>query len=151
MVRPCDEDERGAPSENNVRRGKRKKKKEARPTVERCLLERHDTWGDESGQHSKQGIIEEENKQTYNNNNFIYRRPQMTGQVRDERGRRASSAFVAIRLFPCSIAKTNTVIQYCYHRIIMCKQLNIQILAQILDLNIFPCCTYSLELIRLKA
>ena len=42
MVRPCDENERGAHSEKNARCGhtKEKKKRAAKPKTERCMLKR---------------------------------------------------------------------------------------------------------------
>ena len=36
-----------------------KKKRTAKPTMERCMQERHDRGGSERGQHDKQGSIEE--------------------------------------------------------------------------------------------
>ena len=60
MVRPCEENERGAHSEKNVRCGNtgEKKKRTAKPTVERCMQERHDKSGYERGQHDKQGSMD---------------------------------------------------------------------------------------------
>ena len=69
MVRPCEENERGARSEKNVRCGhtREKKKRTAKPTMERCMKERHDRSGSETQDHQ------------------LYRRPgQMTGQAREE-------------------------------------------------------------------
>ena len=79
MVSPCEENERGAHSEKNVRCGHTgaEKKRTAKPTMERCMQERHDRSGSERRQHDKQGSMEEEANQ-------LYRRPQMTGQAREE-------------------------------------------------------------------
>ena len=79
MERPCEENERGAQSEKNVRCGHtgEKKKRTAKPTMDRCRQERHDIRGSERGQHDKQGSMEEYDHQPY-------RRPQMTGQAREE-------------------------------------------------------------------
>ena len=79
MVRPCGENERGAHSEKNVRCGHtgEKKKRTANPTMKRCMQERHDRGGSERGQNDKQGRMDEAAKQ-------LYRRPQMTGQAREE-------------------------------------------------------------------
>ena len=55
VVRPCEENERGAHSQKNVRcrhTGK-KKKRTAKPTMERCMQKRHDRGGSERGQHDK--------------------------------------------------------------------------------------------------
>ena len=49
----------------------------AKPKMERCMQERHDTGGSERGQANKQGSMEEYHHQ-------LYRRPQMTGQSREE-------------------------------------------------------------------
>ena len=59
--RPCEENERGAHSEKNVRCGNigEKKKRTAKPTWERSMQERHDKSGFERGQHDKQGSMEE--------------------------------------------------------------------------------------------
>ena len=61
VVRPCEENERGAHSEKNVRCGNtgEKKKRTAKPTMERCMQERHDKSWSERGQHDKQGSMEE--------------------------------------------------------------------------------------------
>ena len=61
MVAPCEENERGAHSEKNVRCGDtvEKKKRMAKPKMERCMQERHDRSGAERGQHDKQGSMEE--------------------------------------------------------------------------------------------
>ena len=77
VVQPCDEDERGAHSEKNARGRdtREKKKRAAKPKMERGLLESCDTGKAESRQHNKQGSMEEENKQSY-------RGPQMTEQAR---------------------------------------------------------------------
>ena len=79
MVRPCEDNERGAHSEENVRCGHtgEKKKRTATPTMERYMQERHGRGWSERGQHDKQGRIEEQTNQ-------LYRRPQMTGQAREE-------------------------------------------------------------------
>ena len=79
VVRPCDEDERGAHSEKNARCGntRQKKKRAAKPKMERRMQERHDRGWSERGQHDKQGSMEEYDHQ-------LYRRLQMTGQARDE-------------------------------------------------------------------
>ena len=45
--------------------------------MERCVKERYDTGRVERGQRKKQGNMEKEANQ-------LYRRPQMTGQARDE-------------------------------------------------------------------
>ena len=47
VVRPCEEDERGAHSQKHARFGhtREKKKWEAKPKMERCLLERYDRGG----------------------------------------------------------------------------------------------------------
>ena len=79
MVRPCEENERGAHSEKNVRCGhtREKKKRVAKPKMERRMQERHDKGGSERGQVNKQGSMEEYDHQPY-------RQPQMTGQAREE-------------------------------------------------------------------
>ena len=79
MVRPCEENERGAHSEKNVRyrHTRENKKRAAKPKMERCVLERYDTGRVERGKRNKQGNMEKEANQ-------LYRRPQMTGQARDE-------------------------------------------------------------------
>ena len=79
MIRPCKENERRAHSEKNVRyeHTGEKKKRTAKPTMERCMQERHDRSGSERGQHDKQGSMEEYDQQ-------LYRRAQMTGQAREE-------------------------------------------------------------------
>ena len=61
VVRPCEENERGAHSEKNVRCGhsREKKKRPAKPTMERCMQERHDRIWSERGQPNKQGSMEE--------------------------------------------------------------------------------------------
>ena len=61
VVRPCKENERRAHSEKNVRceHTGEKKKRTAKPTMERCMQERHDRCGSERGQHDKQGSMEE--------------------------------------------------------------------------------------------
>ena len=71
VVRPCEENERGAHSEKNVRCGHtgEKKKRTAKPTMEKCMQERHDRRGSERGQHDKQGRMEEEAINNNNNNN----------------------------------------------------------------------------------
>ena len=60
-LRPCEEKERGAHSEKNVRCGNtgEKKKRTAKPTMERCMQERHDKSESERAQHGKQGSMEE--------------------------------------------------------------------------------------------
>ena len=47
VVRPCEENEREAHSEKNVRCGNagEKKKRTAKPTMEICMQERHDRGG----------------------------------------------------------------------------------------------------------
>ena len=47
MVRPCEDNDRGAHSENNVRCGDtgEKKKGKVKPTMERCMQERHGKGG----------------------------------------------------------------------------------------------------------
>ena len=79
MERSCEENERGAHSEKNVRCGHtgEKKKRTTKPTMERCMQERHDKSGSERRQHDKQGRMEEYDHQ-------LYRRPQMTGHAREE-------------------------------------------------------------------
>ena len=59
--RPCKENERRAHSEKNVRCGHtgERKKRTAKPKMERCIQERHDRGGSERGQHDKQGSVEE--------------------------------------------------------------------------------------------
>ena len=52
--------------------------------MERCVQERYDRGGVERGQHNKQGRLEEEANQ-------LNRRPQMTGQSRDEEEQLQSS------------------------------------------------------------
>ena len=61
VVRPCEEKERGAHSEKNVRceHTGEKKKRAAKPTMESYMQERHDRSGSERGQHDKQGNMEE--------------------------------------------------------------------------------------------
>ena len=65
-------------SEKNARRGHtmEKKKRAAKPKMERSMQERHDRGGSERGQDNKQGSMEEYHHQ-------LYRRPQMTGQARE--------------------------------------------------------------------
>ena len=60
-LRPLEENERGAHSEKNVRCGntEEKKKRTAKPTMERCMQERHDKSECERAQHGKQGSMEE--------------------------------------------------------------------------------------------
>ena len=60
VVRPCEENERGAHSEKNVRCGhiREKKNRADKPKMERCMQERHDRSGAERGQHDKQGSME---------------------------------------------------------------------------------------------
>ena len=84
VVRPCEENERGAHSVKNARCGhtrelekKKRAAKLANAKMERCMQERYDRGGTERGQRNKQGSMEEEDKQ-------LYRRPQMTGQAREE-------------------------------------------------------------------
>ena len=79
VVRPCEKNERGAHSEKNARCGntREKKKKAAKPKMERRMQERHDSDGSESGQYNKQGSMEEYHHQ-------LYRLPQMTGKAREE-------------------------------------------------------------------
>ena len=51
VVRPCEKNERGAHSEKNVRCGHtgQKKKRTAKPTMERYMQERHDRgWSQEN-------------------------------------------------------------------------------------------------------
>ena len=88
MVRLCEENERGAHSEKNARCGHtvEKKKRTAKPTMERCMQERHDRSGSERGQHDKQGRMEEEANQ-------LYRLLQMTGQAREEEERENGEHF----------------------------------------------------------
>ena len=52
-------------------------KRAAKPKREICVWERYDRGGAERGQHNQQCIMEEEA-------NHLYRRPQITGQARDE-------------------------------------------------------------------
>ena len=61
VVRPCEENERGAHIEQNVRCGHtgEKKKRTTKPTMERCMQERHDRGGPERGRHDKQGSMED--------------------------------------------------------------------------------------------
>ena len=75
VVRPCEENERGAHSDKNARCGltMEEKKRVTKPKMERCLKERYDRGGTESGQRDKQGSMEKDANQTY-----------MTGQARDE-------------------------------------------------------------------
>ena len=79
MVRPCEENERGAHSEKNARCGhtREKKARAAKPRMERRMQERHDRGGSERGQENKQGSMEEYHHQ-------LYRRPKMSGQAREE-------------------------------------------------------------------
>ena len=56
---------------------RQKKKRAAKPKIERCMQERHDRGGCERRQDNKQGSIEEYDHQ-------LYRRPQMAGQARYE-------------------------------------------------------------------
>ena len=48
----------------------------AKPKVERCKIDMTEVWA-EREQHNKQGSMEEYDHQ-------LYRRPQMTGQAKDE-------------------------------------------------------------------
>ena len=75
VERSCEENERGAHSDNNARCGHtmEEKKRVTKPKMERCLKERYDRGGTESGQRDKQGSMEKDANQTY-----------MTGQARDE-------------------------------------------------------------------
>ena len=59
VIRPCDDDERGAHSEKNARCGntREKKKRVAKPKMERRMQERHDRDGSERGQDNKQGSM----------------------------------------------------------------------------------------------
>ena len=68
VVRPCEENERRAHSEKNVRCGHTggKKKRTAKPTMERCMQERHDRSGSEraskrttrqTGQNGRRSLI----------------------------------------------------------------------------------------------
>ena len=79
MVRPCEENERGAHSEKNAGCGHtwEKKNKAAKPKMERRMQERHGRGGSERGHENKQGIMEDYDHQ-------LYRRPQMTGEGREE-------------------------------------------------------------------
>ena len=79
VVRPCEEKVRGAHSEKNARCGntREKKKRAAKPKMEIRMQERHDRGGSERGQYSKLGSMKEYDHQ-------LYRRPQMTGQAREE-------------------------------------------------------------------
>ena len=79
VVQPCEENERGARSEKNARCGdtREKKKRAAKPKMERRMQERHDTGGSERGQYNKQGSMEQYHHQ-------LYRRPQVTSQDRGE-------------------------------------------------------------------
>ena len=67
MVRPCEENERGAHSEKNARCGntREKKKRAAQPKMERRMQERHDRGGSERGQDNKQGSMEEYHHHQY--------------------------------------------------------------------------------------
>ena len=60
VVRPCEENEKGAHSDKNVRCGhtREKKKRTAKPTMERCMQDRHDRGGSER-EHDKHGSMEE--------------------------------------------------------------------------------------------
>ena len=79
VVRPCEENERGAHSEKNARCGhtREKKKRAAKLNMERRMQERHDRGGSGRGQYNKQCCLEEYHHQ-------LYQRPQMTGQAREE-------------------------------------------------------------------
>ena len=57
VVRPCEENERGAHGEQNARCGhtREKKKRAAKHIVERCMQERHDRGGAEREQHNNTG------------------------------------------------------------------------------------------------
>ena len=70
VIRRCEDDERGAHSEKNARFGHSREKKQ------RATKTRYDRGGVEREQSNKRGRIEEEDNQ-------LYWRPQMTGQVRD--------------------------------------------------------------------
>ena len=61
VVRPCEENERGAHSEKNARCGHTRETKEwaAKPKMKRRMQERHDRGGTERRQHDKQGSMEE--------------------------------------------------------------------------------------------
>ena len=56
----------------------KKKKRAAKPKMERRMQERHDRGGSERGQDNKQGSMEEYHHQ-------LYRRPQMTGRRRNKK------------------------------------------------------------------
>ena len=79
VVRQFEENEREAHREKNAGCGntREKKKRAAKPKMERRMQERHDRDGFERGQENKQGSMEEYHHQ-------LYRRPQMTGQAREE-------------------------------------------------------------------
>ena len=93
MVRPCEENERGAHSEKNARCGntREKKKRAAKPKMERRMQERHDIDGSERGQDNQQGSMEEYHHQ-------LYRRPQMTGQAKDNEEEEESHEYSPILL-----------------------------------------------------
>ena len=61
VVRPCEENERGAHSDKNARHGhtREKKKRTAKRKMDRRMQERHGRGGSERGQHNKQGSMEE--------------------------------------------------------------------------------------------
>ena len=118
VVRPCEDNERGAHIEKNVRCGDtgEKKKRTSKPTMERCMQERHDISASERGQHDKQGRMEEETNQ-------LYRRPQMTGQAREKEeeyvvvlsyhlGYLASSSRYSIH----TVLLVTSVLYSCHHR-----------------------------------
>ena len=61
VVRPYEKNERRAHSEKNVRceHTREKKKRTAKPTMERYMQDIHNRSGSERGQHDKQGSMEE--------------------------------------------------------------------------------------------
>ena len=67
VVQPFEENERGAHSENIATCGHtmEKKKRAAKPKMEKCVQKRYDRGGAERGQRNKQGRMEEEANQLY--------------------------------------------------------------------------------------
>ena len=64
-----------------------KKKRATKPKTEICVQGRYGINGAEMGKHNKQGSMEEEDKQ-------LYRRPQMTGQARDDEAEESKNTLV---------------------------------------------------------
>ena len=81
VVRQSEENERGAHSEKNARcghTGGKKNKRVAKPKIERCLYIR-EIW-------QRHGYKRTTQRTGQNGGSQLYRRPQLSGQARDEEG-----------------------------------------------------------------